>query len=130
MLLPVLLAVGLAADGPVQIHATKDPPGVKVIATPPSRHLPQLPAGAITQEQGERWLRFCLVDPEGEGPPILGTYRREGATLTFVPRHPLTPGQLYRATLDLGRAKITAEHRAPPAADAPAPVVEKVYPSG
>ena len=59
MLMPVLLVFELAADGPVQFHATTEPGRVKVVATPPSRHLPQLPAGAITQEKDVTELTKC-----------------------------------------------------------------------
>src|SRR5262249_33143360 len=64
-----------------------------------------------------------------EGPPILGTYRRTGATLRFVPRHALTAGQRYRAVLELGGRPETAEYRVPLPPPSPRPAVQVVYPT-
>lgn len=102
---------------------------IEVRATLPEK-LAAVPSGSLPQEQGERWLRFCLVDGDKEGPAILGNYQRRQDQLSFTPRHPLVPGQLYRATLSLEKDKTVAtEYRVPvPRPSAPA-VVERIYPT-
>src|SRR5262249_27547494 len=61
---------------------------------------------------------------------MFGTYERRGDQLSFTPRHPLLHAHRYRAAFGpAGGKAITAEYRVPPRPPAPAPVVEKVYPS-
>src|SRR4051794_40498963 len=97
MLVAVLLVFGLTEMPSVEVRLKAD--RVEVIANLAGRLLMDVPDGVLKQEQGERWLRFCLIDPDsgGEGPAMLGTYRREQTKLVFVPRHSLTSGQRYRA---------------------------------
>src|SRR5438067_8028567 len=132
MLTPVVLLLALDAAPSVEIRPDDSPLRVVVRATLTGNLLDGVPSGALTQEQGERHLRFCLVDPDTgeEGPAILGSYKREQATLVFVPRHLLTHGQRYRAVLDLGGGKkATADYRVPAAAPTTPPAVEHVYPT-
>jgi hypothetical protein len=132
MLMLLVLALGLADTPSIQVHPARERGRVEVIATLAGRLLEEVPEGALRQAQGERWLRFCLLDRDSgaEGPAILGTYRREQAKLIFVPRHPLTPEQRYRAILELGGGRtVKAEHRAAAVPES-RPAVEKVYPSG
>jgi hypothetical protein len=130
MLMPLLLVMGLTDVPSVQVRATAD--RVEVVAHLAGRLLADVPNGVLKPEQGERWLRFCLIDAGTgeEGPAMLGAFRREQTKLLFVPRYPLTAGQRYRAVLELGGGKTaTAEHRAPAAASSPAPAVEQIYPT-
>jgi hypothetical protein len=132
MLTPVVLLLALDAAPSVEIRPGDGPLRVVVRATLTGKLLVGVPTGALTQEQGERRLRFCLIDPDNgeEGPAVLGNYRREQTTLVFVPRHLLTHGQRYRAVLDLGGGKkATADYRVPAAAATPPPVVEHIYPT-
>ncbi len=132
MLISVLLALGLADAASVQVRVTAETARVEVVASLPGTLLADVPVGVLKQEQGERWLRFSLIDPDSgeEGPAMLGNYRREKATLLFVPRHALTAGLHYRATLELGGGRTaTAEYRVPAKVASPPPVVETVYPT-
>jgi hypothetical protein len=58
-----------------------------------------IPAGALTGEQGEAWLRLCIVDPESKkvGPTMFGAYERDADALIFRPRFGVEPGKTYRA---------------------------------
>jgi hypothetical protein len=132
MLMPVLLALALADAPTVQVRPGAGPGRVEVVAVLTGRLLEDVPSGALKQEQGERWLRFSLVDPETgkEGAAIFGAYCREKTLLVFVPRHALTAGQRYRATLDLGGGKkVAVEHQVVKENAAP-PIVDRIYPTG
>lgn len=122
----------LAFDAPPSVQVQPATGGrVEVRATLAGKLLADVPPGRLTQDQGERWLRFCLLDKTAEGPAILGSYRRDGVLLSFAPRHALTPGQHYRAILDLGGGKrLSADYQAPAAAAETPAVVERIYPSG
>jgi hypothetical protein len=74
-------------------------------------------------------------------PPLLGTYRVEGAVLVFQPRFPLEPGMTYRARFDPARLPTTsaalrqlpatvAEFTLPRKTAAPTTRVAAVYPTG
>jgi len=58
-----------------------------------------LPAGTITGEQGEAWLKLSVVDPTTKkvGPSMFGAYKREADKLFFHPRFGVEPGKTYRA---------------------------------
>jgi hypothetical protein len=56
----------------------------------------------------DRWRSFLVVRVKRDGaesaedsPPLLGTYRLDGAVLRFEPRFPIEPGVRYRAEFDL-----------------------------
>lgn len=109
-----LLMAWLIAGNPgqaVQIIAKEDPARPEVVALKAAANLPEKD---ITQEQGETVLRFAAVDPDTgkEGSAIWGSYERRGADLVFRPRHPLIPGNTYRAKL-LGTTPLTSEYRVP-----------------
>src|SRR5207237_10369954 len=55
----------------------------------------KLPAGSLTQEQGEAVLRFALFEDGKERAAMLGSYERQKETLVFVPRFPLGPEKTY-----------------------------------
>ncbi len=102
---------------------------VRVPLSGPS--LRQIPVGKLTQDQGEQWLQFSLVEGKKPGPPIFGTYERREKILIFQPRYPLVYEQTYQATFQPQKGKsFRAKYTVPPAPPAPAPLVEEVYPGG
>lgn len=103
---------------------------VKVVGRLPAEAIARLPTGVIGQDDGEKWLRFSLLDGKREGPPMVGTYERRDDRLTFVPRYGLQAGQAYRAHLGpIGKPLASTEYRVPNRAASPLAFVEKVYPS-
>jgi Big-like domain-containing protein len=114
-----------SAGPKIQIKPLSDPRQVKVIAIVPGEILSKIPAGKLAQDQGEAWLRFSLLNEGKEGPPILGTYERSGKQLVFMPRHPLTYKESYRARF----GKAVADYRVPARAPTPPAVVQQVYPT-
>lgn len=123
----------LLADSPaLSIKAGADARRPQVRAVLPADLAAGLPAGKLTQEQGEKTLRLFLDKGKGpkEEPAILGDYERRDKELTFVPRFPLVPENTYRARLLLGDGKaLTAEYRVPGAAG-PLTQVVKIVPAG
>jgi len=104
------------------------------------------------------WRRFLSVRvvqggaaPADGTPPLLGTYRVDGAVIRFEPRFPLEPGVRYRAEFDpdqldalalqrsssgsgaapqaRSRAKVRAEFFLPARPTTPTATVTAVYPS-
>jgi hypothetical protein len=128
----VALVCGAETSPAVSIETVGDPSRIRVRAVVPPRLVKDLPAGALSQEQGEALLQLCLVDQgSGQpGPPIFGTYERQGDKLVFVPRHPLLAGQRYQAILFRGKKDSRKADHVVPARRAAAPArVEKVYPT-
>jgi hypothetical protein len=125
MLNVVLLACVLAA--PVRVAPGPHPAEVTVIARPSD----DLPAGPLSQKDGERWLRFVLVSETGDasGPAMLGSYERKGDRLLFTPRFRLAAGERYRATLTTNAGPTHVEYRVPAAPPTKPAIVEAVYPS-
>lgn len=113
---------GCAADG-LRVETEGDPTRIRAVAPLPGGWAD----GPIAAAEAERHLRVCRVDPSTaeEGPPLLGTYAREDGRLVFRPRHPLVPGERYRAVAGRERAEVAVPARA---AGPPAEVVA-VYPS-
>lgn len=136
MMLPVLLSMFIPAAVPdlgLRVRASSDPLRVEVTVPIPAKHQGEVPAGRLTQAQGERWLRLTLVDGESgrEGDPIFGSYERRESALVFVPRFPLTHGQRYRATLEwTAGLRATADHQTPARPATQPTTVERIYPSG
>lgn len=125
----ILLLNAQDADSPLRFEATSM--GQKVVAHLPAEVAAQLPAGALTQEQGEAILSVALVanDAQSLGPSIIGKYARSGNELTFTPRFPLRAGSTYRASLKAAGKTTSLDYRVPvPAAKAP-PRVVKIYPT-
>src|SRR5262245_15374757 len=88
---------------------------VEIVARLP-QSLGKMPAGKITADVGEEWLRLCLVDPKTNkpGPPMLGAYERRGHELVLRPSVSLEKGQLYRAFLGpADRPVTTLDYRVP-----------------
>ncbi|MCI0464033.1 MAG: Ig-like domain-containing protein [Gemmataceae bacterium] len=131
--LPLLLLVAGPVWADVRIEPGKEPTQVRVVAKLPAGAADKLPRGQLTQEQGEAWLKFALVNDETgrEGVPMFGAYAREGDSLIFTPRFPLLHGHRYRAQFKVlaGKDKST-EYRVPARKLGPPATVEKIYPSG
>jgi hypothetical protein len=124
-----MLLCAQAADGPLRFEAT--PTGRHVVAHLPAEVAGKLPAGPLTQAQGEALLTLSLLadDARTPGPSMLGKYERTGNELTFTPRFPLSAGATYRARLKAAGSTASLDYRTPiPAAKAP-PRVVKIYPS-
>jgi len=119
-------------DPVLRVHSTVDPARIEVMAAIPANGLEQIPHGKLAQEQGERWLRFSLLDKENPKAetPIFGTYERRDGGLFFTPRYPLARGQRYRAIWEPVKGEITSvEYAVPLRPHTPPAVVEKIFPS-
>jgi hypothetical protein len=129
LLCTALLLYAEGPDSPLRFEATPD--GRRVVARLPAEVAGTLPAGSLTQQQGEAILTLALLseDTRTPGPSMLGKYARTGIELTFTPRFPLTAGAMYRACLKAGGKTVSLDYRVPmPAAKAP-PRVLKIYPT-
>jgi hypothetical protein len=122
----------LLGQAPTDVRFLKVDGTTEVIAPLSAALQAKLPAGKLTQDQGEEWLRVCLVDAKSgkAGPPMLGAYQRRGADLVFRPRFALENGQLYRAHFGPEKQAVTLDHRLPSLAPATPAHVVKVYPTG
>jgi hypothetical protein len=116
---------------PADLRFQKVEGGIEVVAPLSAELKAKLPAGKWTQEQGEEWLRVCLVDGKTgkAGPAMFGAYERHGSDLIFRPRFALEPGQLYRASFGPEKQTVIAEHRVPSRTAGEAVRVVKVYPT-
>jgi hypothetical protein len=129
MLLVLCLLPGGQADAPVRVAPR--PGGIEVTATLPPKLADKLPAGKLSQEQGEALLHMHLVNDGKEGPAIFGAYQRQGQQLVFVPTYPLLPDHLYRIRFTPpGVPAVTLDHKVPPRPPAPPAEIAKVLPSG
>ncbi|MCI0682516.1 MAG: hypothetical protein L0Y71_10450 [Gemmataceae bacterium] len=117
-----------SADAPLRFEKT--PAGRKVVARLPAELAGKLPAGRLTQEQGQTILTLSLLadDAKTPGPSMLGKYERAGNELTFTPRSPLNAGATYRASLKAGTVA-SLDYRVPMLAPKAPPRVVKIYPS-
>src|SRR5438045_2321008 len=99
LLCTALLLPAQGAGVPLRFEAT--PAGRQVVARLPAEVATRLPAGPLTQQQGETVLTLALLadDTKAPGPSMLGRYVRAGNELTFTPRFPLGAGATYRASL-------------------------------
>jgi hypothetical protein len=127
----LLLLFGAGPDPALRIEAGTDAATVKVVARLSPVVAGRVPAGKLSQKDGERWLRLALVTDKGEASgAILGAYQRDGDTLTFVPRFRLAAGERYRAVLTTGdNQSVRAEYAVPPKPPAAPAAVETVYPT-
>jgi hypothetical protein len=124
-----LLLCAQGTDSPLRCEATPD--GRKVVARLPAGVAGTLPAGTLTQQQGESLLTLVLLADENKtpGPSMFGKYVRIGDELTFTPRFPLSAGATYRASLKAAGKTFSLDYHMPmPAAKAP-PKVVKIYPT-
>ena len=129
LLCTALLLCGQGSDSPLRFEST--PEGRRVVAHLSAEVAGTLPAGTLTQQQGEAVLTLALVadNTKSPGPNMLGKYARTGNELTFTPRFPLSAGATYRASLKAGETRASLDYRVPmPAAKAP-PRVVKIYPT-
>lgn len=116
------------ADSPLRFEAT--PAGRQVVARLPAEFAGTLPAGRLTQQQGETVLTLALLaDAKTPGPGMLGKYQRTGNELTFAPRFPLGAGATYRARLKVSGNTTSLDYRVPMLAAKTPPKVVKIYPS-
>jgi hypothetical protein len=125
----VMLLLSQGADTPLRIETT--PAGRQLVARLPADLAAKLPAGRLTQEQGETILTLSLLPDATKtpGPSILGKYERTGNELTFAPRFPLNAGATYRATLKVADRTTSLDYRVPPLAAKDPPKIVKLYPS-
>jgi hypothetical protein len=127
LLCTALLLSVQGTDAPLRFEATAD--GQQVVARLPAEVAGKLPAGPLTQQQGEAVLAVALVADKAPGPSMLGKYVRNGNELTFTPRFPLSAGATYRASLRAVGSITALDYHVPlPAAKAP-PRVVKIYPT-
>lgn len=105
---------------------------VDVVAPLTASQQKLLPAGAITGEQGEAWLRLSLVDPATKkvGPSMFGAYKREADTLIFHPRFGVEPGKTYRAFFGpVDGAVVTKDYHVALRNGGALATVAKIYPT-
>lgn len=114
------------SDPLVRFRSTDE--SLSVVATIPES---AIPGGAMDRTRGESILRVSLLSVKNTpGEPLLGSYSRSGAVLTFTPRFPLAPGCRYRAELILeGKSAGVAEYAVPESKASEPPRVEAIYPS-
>src|SRR4051812_1587731 len=125
-------AILLFAQGPgAPLRFETTPTGSRVVARLPAGLVGKLPAGRLTQEQGEAVLTVSLLseDDKTPGPSMLGKYEHAGNELTFTPRFPLSAGATYHAVLKGAGGTTSLDYAVPrPAAKAP-PRLIKIYPT-
>jgi hypothetical protein len=117
------------ANEPLRFETT--PVGRHVVARLAAEVAGKLPAGALTQAQGEAVLTLSVLQDETKtpGPSMLGKYERSGNEVKFTPRFPLSAGATYRASGKAAGTTTVLDYRVPaPAAKAP-PRVVNIYPT-
>jgi hypothetical protein len=123
-----LILCAQGTDAPLRFEAT--PAGHRVVARLPDDVAGKLPAGRLSQEQGEAVLTLSLLaDNKTPGPSMFGKYERAGNELAFTPRFPLSAGASYRATLRVAGKSTSLDHAMPALAAKAPPTVVKIYPS-
>lgn len=122
-----ILLVAQSAESLLRFEET--PAGRKVVARLPTELAGKLPAGRLTQAQGEAVLTVSLLSDKTPGPSMLGKYERAGIELTFTPRFPLNPGATYRARLIAAGSTTSLDYAVPALAAKAPPKVVKIYPS-
>ncbi len=125
-MLHVILLVSVFA-APVRVQPGPHAAEVTVIARAPGN----VPAGKLSQKDGEKLLRFVLVSETGDanGPAMLGAYEQRGDWLIFTPRFKLAAGERYHATLTTRTNTFRAEYRVPANPPTKPTTVAAVYPS-
>jgi hypothetical protein len=123
-----LLLCAQGAEAPLRFEAT--PAGRRVVARLPAEFAGTMPAGRLTQEQGEIVLTLSLLsEAKTPGPSMFGKYERLGNELTFIPRFPLSAGATYRASLKAAGSITSLDYAIPMLAAKAPPRVVKIYPS-
>jgi hypothetical protein len=123
-----------AASQPAEgLHFRKVEGRLEVVAYLPESARRQIPAGVLKPELGESWLRLHVVDPDTKhlGPPMLGSYRRDGDALYFRPRFALEPGAAYHAEFGpAGKPLLVGTYCVPDRLPTTPPRVLKILPTG
>jgi len=127
LLCAAMLLSAKVNDAPLRFEATSA--GRQVVARLPAEVAGKLPAGKLTQEQGEAVLTLSLLADKTLGPSMLGTYQRTGNELTLAPRFPLNAGANYRATLRAAGKTTSLDYRIPMLAAKAPPKVIKIHPT-
>src|SRR6266496_5930256 len=129
LLCTALLLPAQANDSPLRFEAT--PLRRQVVARLPAEFAAKLPAGRLTQEQGEAVLTLALLveNTKTPGPSMFGKYERTGNELMFLPRFPLNAGATYRASLRAAGSTTSLDYVMPMLAAKAPPKVVKVYPT-
>ena len=129
LLCTALLLSAPGADSAIRFETTPD--GRRIVARLPAELAETLPAGPLTQQQGEAILSLALLadDTKTPGPNIFGKYARTGNELTFTPRFPLNAGATYRACLKAAGKTASLDYHVPMPAPKGAPRVVKIYPT-
>jgi hypothetical protein len=125
----VVLLYAQAPDAPLRFETT--PNGRQVVARLPAEFAGKLPAGWLTQAQGEAVLTLSLLadNTKTPGPSMVGKYERTANELTFTPRLPLSTGATYRATLRAAGSTTSLDCSIPTLAAKAPPKVVKIYPT-
>jgi hypothetical protein len=122
----------LTAQSPVAIRfETAADGGRQIIARLPDDVAGKLPAGRLSQEQGDAIFTVMLLpdDTKKPGPSMLGAYQRHGNELIFTPRFPLVAAQTYRAQLNLEGKTSSLEYRMPASTAKAPPRIVKILPT-
>jgi hypothetical protein len=124
-----LLLSAQGTESPLRFEAT--PAGRQVVARLSAEVAGTLPAGPLTQEQGEAILTLSLLagNTKTPGPSMLGKYERIGNRVTFTPRFPLSAGATYRANLKAAGNITALDYGIPRLAAKAPPKVVKIYPT-
>lgn len=123
--------VALNATSGLRVEVSPDPAKIEVVASLPAKLRAQIPQGKLAQEQGENWLRLCVINPDSkeESPPMLGAYERRQDELFFRPRFQLVHGQQYRASFASAPGRrVIVDYRIPPRLSGEPALVLKVEP--
>jgi len=129
-LVAILVIAGRGQDSGLRVVTTEDATRVAVSALLPKAVADQLPAGKMSQDEGEKWLQLCIVNDGKEGPAIIGSYERDGQNLVFTPRFALQNDKNYRACMiQAGRRISAVDYRVPPRPPAPPAEVVAVWPT-
>ena len=123
-------ALLLCAQGPDSLLRFESY-GRQVVARLPAEVAGKLPAGPLTQAQGEAVLTLSLLadNTKTPGPSMLGKYERAGKELRFTPRFPLSAGATYRASLSAAGSTTSLDYSIPTLAAKAPPRVVKIYPT-
>jgi hypothetical protein len=127
-----LLLANAAPSPRLTIAPLPEGSNIEVVAEIPESHHAKIPAGKITAELAESWLRLVVADvaKPAEAPAILGQYSRRENLLAFTPRYALVPGQRYLAIALWDPASpIITEHRVPARTAIEPARVEKIFPN-
>lgn len=129
LLCTTVLLFAQAPDASLRFESTPD--GRRIVAHLPADVAGKLPAGRLTQAQGETFLTLSLLadNTKAPGPSMIGNYEHVRNELTFTPRFPLSAGATYRASLNIGGTIRSLDYSVPMLAGKAPPRVVKIYPT-